>query len=277
MGNEVFGRSDAVAAVRPEHEWDHHREGNFTDRLTHAYDRLLELDFFGDYNDRSDFWNYGYWREGTKSQRQACENLMEKLLGFVSKQGTILDVACGKGATTRYLLKYYKSDNIVGINISEKQLRLCRKIVPGCTFLLMDAAHLGFDDNSFDNIICVEAACHFDTRDKFLREAYRVLKPAGRLVLSDPILSLRSSVQPPANYLQTTSAYKQVCLRAGFSNALVIDATNKCFGTFSENLTHYIHEKFLSGEVGVHCFYGALAWLRRLGVERYILAVCEKR
>ena len=29
----------------------------------------------------------------------------------------------------------------------------------------------GFLDNSFDNVICVEAAFHFDTREAFLREA----------------------------------------------------------------------------------------------------------
>jgi ubiquinone/menaquinone biosynthesis C-methylase UbiE len=49
-----------------------------------------------------------------------------KLLAFVpEKQGTILDVARGKGATTRHLLKYFKPENVTGINISEKQLARC--------------------------------------------------------------------------------------------------------------------------------------------------------
>ncbi len=41
---------------------------------------------------------------------------MEKLMAFIpEKNGTILDVACGKGATTRYLLKYYTPENVTGI------------------------------------------------------------------------------------------------------------------------------------------------------------------
>jgi MPBQ/MSBQ methyltransferase len=91
---------------------------------------------------------------------------MEKLLAFLpKKEGTILDVACGKGATTRYLLRYFKSENVTGINISEKQLARCRENAPGCTFLLMSATELKFADESFDNISCVEAAFHFVTRE----------------------------------------------------------------------------------------------------------------
>jgi ubiquinone/menaquinone biosynthesis C-methylase UbiE len=45
----------------------------------------------------------------------------------------------------------------------------------------MDAARLAFADAQFDAVICVEAAFHFDTRAAFLREALRVLKPAGAL------------------------------------------------------------------------------------------------
>ena len=101
------------------------------------------------------------------------------------EEKTILDVACGKGATTRYLLRYFKSENVTGINISEKQLARCRENAPGCTFLLMSATELKFADESFDNISCVEAAFHFVTREKFLKEAFRMLKPRGQIVLRD--------------------------------------------------------------------------------------------
>src|SRR5262249_53155244 len=130
----------------------------FTDRIQDVYDRLLEVGGFSAYFVHDDFWNFGYWNEDTESHLEACENLMEELLAFIpDKKGTILDVACGKGATTRYLLNYYEPGQVTGINISENQLKVCRKNAPGCTFLVMDAATMDFQDHSFDSLICVEA------------------------------------------------------------------------------------------------------------------------
>jgi MPBQ/MSBQ methyltransferase len=82
---------------------------------------------------------------------------MEKLLAFIpAKKGIILDVACGLGATTRHVLRYYAPSDMVGINIAEAQLRMSRVNAPDCTFIQMDAVNLGFRDSVFDNVICVE-------------------------------------------------------------------------------------------------------------------------
>ena len=71
----------------------------------------------------SGFHNYGYWTPDIRTQVEACEKLMEMLLALIpDKVGTILDVACGKGGTTRFLLKYYDAEAVTGINISAKQL-----------------------------------------------------------------------------------------------------------------------------------------------------------
>ena len=69
--------------------------------INHWYDRQMFLPTVDRVNE---FANYGFWEEDTHTETEACENLMEKLLAFLpEKQGTILDVACGKGATTRHL------------------------------------------------------------------------------------------------------------------------------------------------------------------------------
>src|SRR5690349_15026282 len=112
------------------------------------------------------FLNRGYWKGGEDSAEIAQLNLIETLASFLSKGGNVLDVACGKGASAKFLTKYFTPAGISGINISENQLRICKAVAPECSFHLMDATELSFSDSSFDNVICIEAATHFLTRQK---------------------------------------------------------------------------------------------------------------
>ncbi|MDP2105111.1 MAG: class I SAM-dependent methyltransferase, partial [Desulfobulbaceae bacterium] len=156
--------------------------------LNRLYDERMFNEMVDEYYSGSRFLNFGYWENQVQSPKEASENLLGRLLSFIpEKKGTILDVACGTGATTRFLLNFYPPEHVTGINISAKQLDTCRQMAPGCRFLEMDAAALQFSDASFDAIICVEAAFHFHTREKFLQEALRVLKTGGILVLSDAL------------------------------------------------------------------------------------------
>jgi ubiquinone/menaquinone biosynthesis C-methylase UbiE len=180
----------------------------------------------------SDFCNFGYWRPETSDHKQACENLVDALLAFIPrKHGRILDVACGLGATTRRLASYFPAPNVVGINISAKQLRTAKRKMPESGFAQMDAVTLAFRDACFDNVICVEAAFHFDTRARFLGEAYRVLRPGGWLVLSDILAQrwvsrLRSSVTV-RNMTVGSEAYREAYRAAGFRDVRFVDATTE--------------------------------------------------
>jgi MPBQ/MSBQ methyltransferase len=248
--------------------------GNVYDQRLQWYATALD-----DYYGHSDFWNWGYWDTRTTNQREACENLMEKLLSFIpKKQGRILDVACGLGATTRYLLKYYRPANVTGINIGEKQLQICRKNAPGCTFLRMDATELDFRDNSFDSIICVEAAFHFDTREKFVREVYRVLKPGGYLVLSDILMSRWAPHQPEANYTKNLEEYQKLFIHAGFRNVTIIDATEECWKRFACYNQRYNANKLFRGEIriGTYRWLVARILMSLQTVNYYVLASARK-
>jgi MPBQ/MSBQ methyltransferase len=179
--------------------------------------------------------NFGFWNESTRDGLEAGDNLVDKLLSFIPcKKGNILDVACGQGGTTKRLMDTYSPSNITAINISREQLDAAGAHAPGCNFLLMDAAKLEFDDESFDNIICVEAVFHFYTRETFLKEAYRVLKPGGFLVLSD-ILVTTGGKEIPVENIVPLAKYKDFYLNAGFETPTVIDVRKQAWETFRSN------------------------------------------
>jgi MPBQ/MSBQ methyltransferase len=138
---------------------------------------------------------------------------------------------------------------VTAINILSYQLERTSKAAPGVNTLLMSATNLSFDPASFDAIVCVEAAFHFDTREQFFRQAYRVLKPGGHLVLSDVLLfpsdvpSDLSAYPIPAANLVSASTYKCQLSLTGFEVA-TIESARKSTGSHSLSiLPHKMFKK----------------------------------
>ncbi|MFH0340745.1 MAG: methyltransferase domain-containing protein [Chromatiales bacterium] len=254
------------------------------EKINEGYDAKMYNPLVQELFEGTDFYNFGYWYSETKSQNEACENLIEQLLDLIPvKGGKILDVACGKGATTCFLTKYYDPRNIIGINLSDKQLESSRMNAPGCRFIKMDATRLTFNNQSFNAVVAVEAAFHFKTRETFIREAYRVLVSGGHLVLSDILFKKWAELTSPGlvaeNHLETPADYRALLERIGFDEIVIQNVTTQTLRGFIRHMLRFLGNKLYTGQVNP-LMYGFLSSniLRRWmpAFSSYLIACAHK-
>ncbi|MCA9688545.1 MAG: class I SAM-dependent methyltransferase [Myxococcales bacterium] len=104
----------------------------------------------------------------------------------------VLEIGVGTGASLRH---HPSGARIVAIDISERMLlrarRKAERLGVGSTLMLGDAQELPFADDSFDSVISSFVFCSIPDPLLGLREARRVLRPGGRLLLLEHVLSER--------------------------------------------------------------------------------------
>jgi SAM-dependent methyltransferase len=108
------------------------------------------------------------------------------LMDNVRKYESILDLGSGDGRNSFHLGRVMPSARLVAFDLSVIRCRTCRSLT-GKEVVCGDAMHLPFADRSFDMIVSTQVIEHVPDDSGFVREAERVLKPGGCLVVSSVI------------------------------------------------------------------------------------------
>jgi len=119
--------------------------------------------------------------------------LLTEQLGILTGLGPdhrVLDVAAGTGSSAIFLAERFGCE-VVGIDYGRESVVMANAaaaeadLTNQVRFELGDAERLPFDDHSFDAVICECAFCTFPDKKTAAFEIARVLRPGGRLGLSD--------------------------------------------------------------------------------------------
>lgn len=187
--------------------------------------------------------NFGLWEEGIKEYVEAAENLVKrlgKLLGL-GQESQLLDVACGMGTQDVFLAQTFQPKSIDAVDLTWNHLQHgVRRAKEACMENCVQFHHgtavaLPFPDNHFTHVMSVEGPEHFDTREKFMHEARRVLKPGGVFAVSDYTLkrppqtrferlvvaAARKFWQVPRENVHSKEVYAEKLEGAGFRNITI--------------------------------------------------------
>ncbi len=147
-------------------------ESEDTSKVRRKYDRIAKYyDFFEN-----------------QIEKRLFRRLRRETLGSLS--GKILEIGVGTGKNLPY---YDKKAKVVAIDISpnmlEKAKNRAKYLGLNLRFHIMDAQNLNFTDSKFDYVVATFVLCSVPDPIRAVKEMERVLKPGGKIVLLEHVLS----------------------------------------------------------------------------------------
>lgn len=137
--------------------------------------------------------------DATRELLELCE---------ISEHKTLLNVGCGAGTTTTFIVENYGCQ-VVAVDIKVNMVASAENwaqhkgITENVEFRVADAQHLPFEDNSFDILVCESVNVFVPDKANAFSEYKRVIKPGGVVGINEAILTKT----PPENAADLLADY----------------------------------------------------------------------
>lgn len=179
--------------------------------------------------------HYGYRDEKVKNFPQSLLRMNEVMMeaAAIKPSDKVLDAGCGIGGSSIFLAEK-TGCHIAGISLSERQINQAKKLArekkveDKIEFIVMNYSATSFPDSNFDVVWGCESICYADDKEHFIREAFRLLKPGGRLIVADGFVTdfknnYHSTIRKwldgwQVNYLETPERFQKFMQQSGFKD-----------------------------------------------------------
>jgi ubiquinone/menaquinone biosynthesis C-methylase UbiE len=148
-------------------------------------------------NQAGEIWN---WESPAGKER--WKRRVEMLTSSITQNMIVLELGCGTGYFTKEIAK--TGAHVVAIDISEDLINIAKKEVKdgNVEFIIENAYATKFANDSFDAVVGSSVLHHLDI-DKAFIEMYRLLKPGGMMLFTEPnMLNPQIALQKNIPYLK---------------------------------------------------------------------------
>lgn len=145
-------------------------------------------------NTRTLAMHYGYWDKSVTSHDASLIRLNEVIADrlHLTTSDYVVDAGCGLGGSALWVAQH-RGCNVLGISITPDQIRRANEYAKKkhlehlVTFRVADYTKLDIPTGTIDAVFAIETICHLKDPGLFYGEMYRILKPAGRLLVADGV------------------------------------------------------------------------------------------
>ena len=125
------------------------------------------------------------WNSWSKSRKgkPVYDQWLDEYLGIINQDDTILDLGCGNGANTLYLIE--RRYQVLSVDYALEALQNVKDFIAGSQTLHVDMRQLlPFNDNQFSTVIA-DISLHYlkdHEMKQIMNELKRIMKPRGYLL-----------------------------------------------------------------------------------------------
>ena len=201
--------------------------------------------------------NLGLWQAGD-DYRHACQALAQHLANSIdlNSKDTLLDVACGQGASLALWHHHYKIQRISAIELQQQHVEHLKQHAAFLNSIICDS-FLNLNSKTFGEkfsaVLCIDAAYHVNL-NSFLSAVRQVMQTQGRLafhtlMLSDDFLNLNGWQQKKyaallkaadvnVKDLMTQHHLERSIVQHGFKEILIEDLSERVLLGFADYIRH---------------------------------------
>lgn len=140
------------------------------------------------------------------------------------KEKTVLEIGCGSGGGTEFILKYFSPKKIIATDLDPQLIALAKRNIQNkkVTFEKADATKLSYKNESFDAVFDYGVIHHIPLPEwkECLNEIYRVLKPGGKVFIWDVSIESFNTIYGRIIKLFTPHPYSKMYRKEEFINYL---------------------------------------------------------